>query len=382
MAGGFGLCGVPEALIEAVRKSGAKDLTFVSNNAGVDGIGLGVLLETGQIRKMISSYVGENKIFASSICRASWSSSSTRRARWPSASAPAAPAFRPSSPRPASARSSPRARKSATSTARPIVMETGLVADVSLVHAWKGDTEGNLVYRKTARNFNPMMATAGKADGRRGRASGRAGRDRPRPDHHAGHLRAAHRARRRRAEAHRAAHHPQARRRLRFLEALHMPWTRDQMAARAAKELQGRLLRQSRHRHSDAGLELHPARHERAAAERERHARHGAVPVRGRGGPGPHQRRQADGDPVADDELLLQRRFLRDDPRRPHRSRHPRRDAGLRERRSRELDDPGQDGQRHGRRDGPRRRRQDASSSSWSMRPRTGRSSCITATCR
>ena len=119
MAGGFGLCGVPEVLIEAVRKSGAKDLTVVSNNAGVDGIGLGILLETGQIKKMISSYVGENKIFASYISRASSNSNSIRRARWPSASAPAAPAFPPSSPAPASARSSPRARKSATSTTRP-----------------------------------------------------------------------------------------------------------------------------------------------------------------------------------------------------------------------------------------------------------------------
>ena len=120
MAGGFGLCGVPETLIAAVRKSGAKDLTFISNNAGVDGIGLGILLETGQIKKMISSYVGENKIFASIISRASSSSNSIRKAPLPSVSAPGEPAFRHSSPAPASAPTSPKARKSATSTTRLI----------------------------------------------------------------------------------------------------------------------------------------------------------------------------------------------------------------------------------------------------------------------
>jgi len=105
MAGGFGLCGIPESLILAIRESGVKNLTVVSNNAGVDGVGLGLLLDTKQIRKMISSYVGENK------------TSSIRRARSPSASARAAPAFPPSSPRPASAPRSPTAKRCASSTA-------------------------------------------------------------------------------------------------------------------------------------------------------------------------------------------------------------------------------------------------------------------------
>ena len=104
MAGGFGLCGIPETLILAIRDAGVKNLTVVSNNAGIDGVGLGLLLDTRQIKKMISSYVGENKTFAAAVSSpASSRSSSTRRARWPSASAPAAPASRPSSPRPAPA---------------------------------------------------------------------------------------------------------------------------------------------------------------------------------------------------------------------------------------------------------------------------------------
>ncbi len=162
MAGGFGLCGVPEELIDAVRRSGAKSLTFVSNNAGVDGIGLGVLLETGQISKMISSYVGENKIFAqlylAGKLELEFNPQGTMAERIRAGGA-GIPAF---------------FTKTGVGTVvaegkeirdfggEAYVMETGLVADVSLVHAWKGDTEGNLVYRKTARNFNPMMATAGK----------------------------------------------------------------------------------------------------------------------------------------------------------------------------------------------------------------------------
>jgi 3-oxoacid CoA-transferase subunit A len=162
MAGGFGLCGIPEALIEAVKASGAKNLTFVSNNAGVDGIGLGVLLETGQISKMISSYVGENKTFAnlylSGKLELEFNPQGTLAERIRAGGA-GIPAF---------------FTKTGVGTVvaegkevrdfhgEAYVMETGLVADVSLIHAWKGDTEGNLVYRKTARNFNPPMATAGK----------------------------------------------------------------------------------------------------------------------------------------------------------------------------------------------------------------------------
>src|ERR1700690_178549 len=162
MAGGFGLCGVPEALIDAVRQSGAKDLTFVSNNAGVDGIGLGVLLETGQIRKMISSYVGENKIFAqlylSGKLELEFNPQGTLAERIRAGGA-GVPAF---FTRTGVGTIVAEGKEIREFGGESFVMETGLVADISLVHAWKGDTEGNLVYRKTARNFNPMMATAAK----------------------------------------------------------------------------------------------------------------------------------------------------------------------------------------------------------------------------
>ncbi len=115
--GGFGLCGIPEALIAALRDTGVKGLTVISNNAGVDGFGLGQLLETRQIKKMISSYVARTRNSNASTWPVSWSWSSTRRAPWPSACAPAALASRPSSPPPATVRWWPKARKPANSTA-------------------------------------------------------------------------------------------------------------------------------------------------------------------------------------------------------------------------------------------------------------------------
>ena len=162
MAGGFGLCGVPEVLIEAVRKSGAKDLTFVSNNAGVDGLGLGILLETGQIKKMISSYVGENKIFANLYLAGKleleYNPQGTLAERIRAGGA-GIPAF---FTRTGVGTIVAEGKEIRDFENEAYVMETGLIADIALVHAWKGDTEGNLVYRKTARNFNPMMATAAR----------------------------------------------------------------------------------------------------------------------------------------------------------------------------------------------------------------------------
>ena len=160
MAGGFGLCGIPETLIEAVRKSGAKDLTVISNNAGVDGIGLGALLDTGQIRKMISSYVGENKTFAnlylSGKLELEFNPQGTLAERIRAGGA-GIPAFFTRTGVGTVVAEGKEVREFDNET---FVMERGLTADIALVHAWKGDTEGNLVYRKTARNFNPIMATA------------------------------------------------------------------------------------------------------------------------------------------------------------------------------------------------------------------------------
>ncbi len=162
MAGGFGLCGIPETLIEALRKTGVKNLTVVSNNAGVDGIGLGVLLETGQIKKMISSYVGENKIFAAQYLAGEleleFNPQGTLAERIRAGGA-GIPAF---FTRAGVGTIVAEGKEIRDFNGEAFVMETGLIADVALVHAWKGDREGNLVYRKTARNFNPTMATAAK----------------------------------------------------------------------------------------------------------------------------------------------------------------------------------------------------------------------------
>ncbi len=162
MCGGFGLCGIPETLIEALKESGAKNLTVVSNNAGVDGVGLGLLLETRQISKMISSYVGENKIFAQQYLAGEleleFNPQGTLAERIRAGGA-GIPAF---FTRTGVGTLIAEGKEVRAFDGEDYVMERGLVADISLVHAWKGDTEGNLVYRKTARNFNPMMATAGK----------------------------------------------------------------------------------------------------------------------------------------------------------------------------------------------------------------------------
>jgi 3-oxoacid CoA-transferase subunit A len=162
MAGGFGLCGIPETLILAIRESGVRNLTVISNNAGVDGIGLGLLLETKQIRKMISSYVGENKLFAQQYLAGEleieFNPQGTLAERIRAGGA-GIPAF---FTRTGAGTDVARGKEQRVFNGNTYIMETGLVADLAIVHAFKGDTEGNLVYRKTARNFNPVMATAGR----------------------------------------------------------------------------------------------------------------------------------------------------------------------------------------------------------------------------
>jgi 3-oxoacid CoA-transferase subunit A len=162
MSGGFGLCGVPESLIEAVRDTGVKGITVISNNAGVDGIALGILLETKQIKKMISSYVGENKLFAqqylSGELELEFNPQGTLAERIRAGGA-GIPAFFTKTGYGTIIAEGKDVREF---DGEHYILERGLTADISLVHAWKGDTEGNLIYRKTARNFNPMMATAGK----------------------------------------------------------------------------------------------------------------------------------------------------------------------------------------------------------------------------
>jgi 3-oxoacid CoA-transferase subunit A len=162
MAGGFGLCGIPETLILAIRDSGVKNLTVVSNNCGVDGKGLGVLLDTRQIKKMVASYVGENKTFAQQYLanelEIEFNPQGTLAERIRAGGA-GVPAF---FTRTGVGTLIADGKDVREFDGERYVMERGLVADLSVVHAYIGDTEGNLVYRKTARNFNPVMATAGK----------------------------------------------------------------------------------------------------------------------------------------------------------------------------------------------------------------------------
>jgi len=162
MSGGFGLCGIPENLILALRDSGVKGISVISNNAGVDGFGLGLLLETKQISKMISSYVGENKEFErqylSGELQLEFNPQGTLAERIRAGGA-GIPGFYTKT---GVGTKIAEGKEHKDFDGETYILETGLKADVSLVKAWKADTAGNLIYRKTARNFNPMMATAGK----------------------------------------------------------------------------------------------------------------------------------------------------------------------------------------------------------------------------
>jgi 3-oxoacid CoA-transferase subunit A len=162
MAGGFGACGVPENLITAVRELGVRNLTCVSNNAGLDDFGLGLLLKTRQIRKMISSYVGENKEFERQYLAGEleleFNPQGTLAERIRAGGAGIHAFF----VRTGAGTLVAEGKEQRVVDGETYVLETGLVADVSLVKAWRGDAQGNLIYRKTARNFNPPMATAGR----------------------------------------------------------------------------------------------------------------------------------------------------------------------------------------------------------------------------
>jgi 3-oxoacid CoA-transferase subunit A len=162
MSGGFGLCGIPENLIHALRESRVKDLTVISNNAGVDDFGLGLLLQTRQIKKMISSYVGENETFEkqylSGELELEFNPQGTLAERIRAGGA-GIPGFYTKT---GVGTLIAEGKELKEFDGEAYVLERGLTADLSIVKAWKGDAEGNLVYRMTARNFNPMMATAGK----------------------------------------------------------------------------------------------------------------------------------------------------------------------------------------------------------------------------
>ena len=162
VSGGFGLCGIPENSIAAIRASGVKNLTVVSNNAGVDGFGLGLLLETRQVKKMISSYVGENKEFERQYLAGEleleFCPQGTLAERMRAGGA-GIPGFYT---RTGVGTLVAEGKEVKTFDGEPFILERGIVGDLAIVKAWKADRFGNLVFRKTARNFNPMAATAGK----------------------------------------------------------------------------------------------------------------------------------------------------------------------------------------------------------------------------
>ncbi|MEM1089478.1 MAG: CoA transferase subunit A [Pseudomonadota bacterium] len=162
LAGGFGLCGIPENLIAALVTAGTRDLTVVSNNAGVDGFGLGLLLETRQIKKMVSSYVGENKLFEqlylNNELELEFNPQGTLAERLRAGGA-GIPGFYTKT---GVGTLIAEGKEHKEFDGETYILERGIVGDVALVKAWKGDRQGNLIYRKTARNFNPMAATAGR----------------------------------------------------------------------------------------------------------------------------------------------------------------------------------------------------------------------------
>ncbi len=210
MMGGFGLCGIPETLIAALHARGTTGLTVISNNAGIDDFGIGVLLKSRQVRRMIATYVGENKEFERQFLTGELEvelvPQGTFSERIRAGGAGIGGFFTPTGYGTLIAED----KETRTIDGTRYVLEQPLTADFAFVKAWKGDRAGNLVYRKTARNFNPVMATAASGDHRRGRAAGRTGRHRSRPRRHAGDLRAAHPAGRALREAHREADGPRS----------------------------------------------------------------------------------------------------------------------------------------------------------------------------
>src|ERR1700742_1893194 len=162
MLGGFGLCGIPENCIQALVDKGVKGLTCISNNAGVDDFGIGLLLQKRQVKKMISSYVGENKLFEQLVLSGELELELTPQgtlAEKLRAGGAGIPAFFTAT---GYGTQIAEGKETREFEGRHYVMERGLFADLAIVHAWKGDTEGNLIYRMAARNFNPIMATAAK----------------------------------------------------------------------------------------------------------------------------------------------------------------------------------------------------------------------------
>ena len=273
-SGGFGLCGIPEHSIQALVESGVKGLTIIGNNAGVDDFGMGLLLKSRQVKKVIASYVGENKEFERQVLAGELDLQLTPQgtlAEKLRAGGAGIPGFYT---RTAGGTKLAEGKETKVFDGKEYVLEEGLRSDLSIVKAWKGDKSGNLIYRKTSRNFNPMIATCGKVTVAEVEQLVEVGELDPDQIHTPGIYvdRIVH------GETTRSAS-SSARWRGDRQEGLAHPRTDGEAGrARAAR----RVLRQPRHRHSDPGGQLHPRGHQRHPAVGERPARNRPVPDRRR----------------------------------------------------------------------------------------------------
>ena len=341
-AGGFGLCGIPENLIQGLLDAGTKGLTIVGNNAGVDDFGMGPLLKTRQVKKVIASYVGENKEFERQVLAGELElelvpqGTLAERLR---AGGAGIPGFYT---RTAFGTKLAEGKETKKFDGIDYVLEPAIKADVAIVKAWKGDQFGNLIFRKTARNFNPMIATCGQVTVAEVEELVETGDLEPDQIHTPG------------IYVDRIIQGAKYEKRIEFRTLSGAaPTGKENPVRELMAQLAARELRDGFCVNLGIGIPTLVANYIPAGVSVTLQSENGLLGI------GPFdQCRQADDFDDSRQQLLLERRFVRDDPRRPHRPVDPRRPGGIRKRRPGQLDGAGQDGQGTGRRDGPGVRRQ------------------------